>query len=121
MGVVEKNNSGKFRTIMNLSHPKGIAVNEFISKDDYSLTYVTVDSAIERILDLGKGCLLTKIEVEKAFRAVPVHPFHGIYWVFHGRIAFISTQCCPWVVVLLRLFLMLLLMLQSLSANTIIR
>ena len=33
IGVVEKKNSGKFRTIMNLSFPEGQSVNDGIDKD----------------------------------------------------------------------------------------
>jgi len=90
IGVVEKKNSGKFRTIMNLSHPKGVAVNEYISKEDYSLTYVTVDTAIEKILALGRGCLLTKVDVEKAFRVIPVHPsqWHLLGFSWNGGFYF---------------------------------
>ena len=74
IGVIPKKAPNSFRFIMNLSSPSGASVNDFISKDDYSLEYVSVDSAIERILTLGKGCELVKIDVEKAFRIIPVHP-----------------------------------------------
>ena len=74
IGVVEKKEPGKFRTIMNLSFPSGLSVNDGIQKDKFSLSYVTVDNAIDIILSLGPGCLLTKIDIQKAFRQVPVHP-----------------------------------------------
>ena len=74
IGVVEKKEAGKFRMIMDLSSPKGSSVNDGISKEDFSLTYVSVDDAIERMLLLGKGCLLCKVDVQEAFRIVPVHP-----------------------------------------------
>ena len=74
IGVVPKKTAGKFRVIMNLSKPKGSSVNDCINKEDFSLSYVTVDQAIDKILSLGKGCLLTKVDVETAFRIVPVKP-----------------------------------------------
>ena len=38
------------------------------------MKYITVDDAIERILDMGPGCQLAKLDVEHAYRNVPVHP-----------------------------------------------
>ena len=64
IGVVPKKTPGKFRSILNLSYPKGNSVNDFIQKDDFSLTYVTVDKAIQYILELGSGCFLSKIDIQ---------------------------------------------------------
>ena len=84
IGIVPKKASGKFRTIVKLSAPKGISVNDFISKEDFSLSYVTIDKAIDFILELGKGCFLSKVDIVDAFRILPVSPeqWHllGISW-----------------------------------------
>ena len=84
VGIVPKKAPGKFRTISNLSFPTGSSVNDFISKEDYSLSYVTVDSAIDYILSLGPGCYLSKVDIESAFRIIPVHKsdwsLQGISW-----------------------------------------
>ena len=74
-GVIPKNHQpNKWRLIVDLSHPTGRSVNDGIPKDLCSLTYITVDSAIEQIMELGKGTLLAKIDIKSAFRLLPVHP-----------------------------------------------
>ena len=84
MGIVPKKTPGKFRTILDLSSPRGYSVNEFISKEDFSLSYVSVDKAIDMIMSLGRGCYLSKIDIMDAFRILPVLPsqWHllGMYW-----------------------------------------
>ena len=44
-----------------LIYPHGDAINDFIDKEELSLRYVTVDRAVEYILELGKGCYLNPI------------------------------------------------------------
>ncbi|XP_066911437.1 uncharacterized protein [Clytia hemisphaerica] len=69
---------------MDLSYPDGSSINDYIDKNEYSLKYVTVDRAIEFIQDLGKGCFLSKVDIEGAFRIVPVSPdnfrYLGVFW-----------------------------------------
>lgn len=87
IGIVPKKTPGKYRTIMNLSAPTGASVNDFIEKDDYSLSYVTIDKAVDYIIDLGTGCMLNKVDIADAFRILPVTPsqWHllGIHWDGH--------------------------------------
>ena len=59
---------------MDLSFPKGNSVNDGISKPLCSMSYITVDNAIEEICKSGPGCLLVKIDIKHAFRLLPVHP-----------------------------------------------
>ena len=74
-GVIPKNHqSNKWRLIVDLSHPTGHSVNDGIPKDLCSLTYISVDSAIEQIMALGRGTLLAKIDIKSAFRLLPVRP-----------------------------------------------
>ena len=49
IGLVPKKKSKKFRTIFHLSFPKSgsTSVNASISKDDFSLQYVTIDTDIK--------------------------------------------------------------------------
>ena len=72
--LVLKKTPGKWRSILHLSYPPGGSVNDYINKDDYSLQYVTIDCVISHIKQLGQGCYLSKLDVEAAFRIVPVHP-----------------------------------------------
>ena len=59
---------------MNLSHPRGYSVNDAIPKELCSISYVTIDDAIQKIVKLGPNTLLAKIDVKSAFRLMPVHP-----------------------------------------------
>jgi len=73
-GVIPKGRSGKWRLIVDLSHPRGHSINDGISKPLCSLKYVTIDAAIKGIIQLGPGTLLAKIDIKSAFRLLPVHP-----------------------------------------------
>ena len=52
-GVIPKGHTGKWRLIVDLSHPKDHSVNDGISKPLCSLKYVTIDDAIKEIIRLG--------------------------------------------------------------------
>eukprot|EP00731_Ephydatia_muelleri_P026363 Em0018g463a len=74
-GVVPKSSQpGKWRLIVDLSAPENHSVNDGISPESCSLTYTTVECAAELIMKRGRGALLAKIDIESAYRNVPVHP-----------------------------------------------
>ena len=74
-GVIPKNHQpNKWRLIVDLSHPIEGSVNVGIPKTLCSLKYITVDSAIEHIKQIGQGTLLAKVDIKSAFRLLPVHP-----------------------------------------------
>ena len=74
-GVIPKaHQPNKWRLIVNLSHPAGRSVNDAIPKHLCSMSYISVDDAIEKIITLGPGALLAKIDVQSAIRLIPVHP-----------------------------------------------
>ena len=61
-GVIPKHHQpNKWRLIVDLSHPSGHSINDGISKGLCSLTYITIDTAIERIRKLGRGTMLAKL------------------------------------------------------------
>lgn len=72
LGIVPKKETGKFRLIHHLSHPKGASVNDGISKEDASVSYVSFDRAVMLVRQAGAGALMAKSE--SAFRLLPVHP-----------------------------------------------
>ena len=83
IGVVPKKN-GKWRMIHHPSAPRGGSINDFIPRDDYSLRYSTMDDAISSLLKLGVGALMGKIDLQSAFRMVPVRREDwGIHWQHH--------------------------------------
>ena len=74
-GVIPKSSQlGKWRLIVNLSAPNEFSVNDCIDSNLTSLSYISVDDIIEQVLVLGKGTQLAKMDIESAFRTVPVHP-----------------------------------------------
>ena len=48
-------------------------MNAGIYRELCSLSYPTVDDAVEKVLKLGSGALLAKVDIEHAYRNVPVH------------------------------------------------
>ncbi len=74
-GVIPKpHQPGKWRLIVDLSHPRGSSVNDGIEPELCSLKYTSVDKAVQMILEMGAGTKLAKFDVEGAYRTVPVHP-----------------------------------------------
>ena len=74
-GVIPKNHQpNKWRLIIDLSHPASRSVNDGIPKNLCSLTYITIDSAIQCFQQLRQGTLLAKVDVKSAFRLLPVYP-----------------------------------------------
>ena len=59
-----------------MSFPKSgtTSVNSSISKEDYSLQYITIDNAIQGILSLGQGCYLANTDIDSALRLFPLRP-----------------------------------------------
>ena len=74
-GVVPKgHNTGKWRLITDLSYPPGHNVNDGIDPELCSLHYTSVDDMATVAAELGQGALMTKVDIEAAYRLVPVHP-----------------------------------------------
>ena len=84
IGLVPKPHSDKFRMIVDLSAPRGHGVNDGIGEESCSLRYASVDQAVSLILRLGQGTKLVKVDLQDAYRIVPVHPqdhpLLGICW-----------------------------------------
>ena len=69
---------------MHLSAPQGLSINDGISKDEFSLHYITVDGAVRLMHKHGKGARLAKVDRQNAFCLCPVSPADwpllGIHW-----------------------------------------
>ena len=59
---------------MDLSSPPGRSVNDGISKELCSFHYTSVDEAAKKMVLLGKGALLAKMDIKQAYCNVPVAP-----------------------------------------------
>ena len=97
-GVIPKPHApGKWRLIVDLSHPAGRSVNDGIRSSLTSLSYVSVDNLAEVVLALGKGAQTAKLDIKSAFRVVPVFPedrlLLGLKW--EGRVFVDSPSIWP--------------------------
>ncbi len=74
-GVIPKPHQPvKYRLILDLSRPKGSSVNDGIEPEVCSLSYASVDQAVRIIMLKGKQTQMAKIDIESAYRLIPVHP-----------------------------------------------
>jgi hypothetical protein len=84
IGLVKKNEPGKFRLIHDLSSPLGISVNDAIPWEYRTVTYENFDKAVAYITAYRQGVTLSKIDIEGAFRIVPIFPgdrhILGLQW-----------------------------------------
>ena len=84
-GVIPKGHTpGTWRLITDLSSPRGQSVNDGIAPRLCSLRYVTVDEIAAVAAALGRGTLIAKLDIQSAYRIVPVHPddrqLLGVRW-----------------------------------------
>ena len=74
IGVVPKKQPGSFRIIHHLSHPREASVNAGIPDSNAVVHYASTDDAIQCIKSMGRDCWLVKMDVQSAFKIIPVHP-----------------------------------------------
>ena len=69
---------------MDPSSPHGSSINDYISKEEFSLHYATFDQALSLVARYGKDALMAKLGIKHAFRLCPVHledrELLGIHW-----------------------------------------
>lgn len=104
IGIAVGKYSGKKRLIVDLSAPHENqthpSLNELIDKEEFSLSYVTIDKAINVIKKLGKGALMCKVDIKDAFKLIPIKealwPYYGVKWdskyYFYTRLVFGSRS-----------------------------
>ena len=85
IGLVPKaHQPGRWRMIVDLSFPRNHSVNTGISEELSSITYAKVDDVVATIQHLGQGTHLVKLDLQNAYRIVPIHPHDhhmlGIAW-----------------------------------------
>lgn len=104
LGVAIGKYSGKKRLIMDLSAPHDNenhpSLNQLVDKEEFSLSYVTIDSAIKVIKNKGKGSWMCKVDIKDAFKIIPIKeslwPYYGVKWnneyYFFTRLVFGSRS-----------------------------
>ena len=85
LGVVFKKGKSKPRVIHHLSWPRthsSSSVNASIT--DFPVKLDAFDRALKIVRSLGSGCLMSKIDIESAYRCIPVRPADwpllGLQW-----------------------------------------
>lgn len=94
INLTPKKTPGKFRLIHNLSYPYGgVSVNSFIPDEQAAVSYASFDTAIALIQQVGQGAILTKTDIQHAYKIIPVRPVDvlalGIHW--DGQLYFDCT------------------------------
>ena len=74
IGLVEKKSSNDFRLIFDLSYPKSFSVNDGISSELSKVQYTSFDKAISMTQKMGRHSLLAKLDIQSAFRLLPICP-----------------------------------------------
>ena len=74
LGLVPKKEMGAYRLIHDLSFPHGSSVNDGIDRLHATVQYETLDKVIQLVKQCGRGALVSKCDIEEAFRQIPVHP-----------------------------------------------
>ena len=75
IGLIPKlHRPGKWRLIVDLSAPHGNSVNDAISPELSRMHYASVLDAAAIVRSLGPGSLMAKIDLQNAYRVLPVHP-----------------------------------------------
>ena len=70
--VIKKDRS--CRLVMDLSQPQGSSINEYISKEEFSVKHTHFDEATALVRTAGRSSLLSKVDIRHAFRLLPLRP-----------------------------------------------
>ncbi|XP_075047689.1 uncharacterized protein LOC142107921 [Mixophyes fleayi] len=95
VGVVPKKEVGKFRLIQHLSRPQGTSVNDAIAESECSVGYQSFEDALALVQGCGAGALLAKLDIEFAFRLLPLHPSSFRYMGFRLSDGYYVDKCLP--------------------------
>ena len=97
--TVPKCGASKRRVVMDLSVPPHASVNIGIPDSSYlnepnKLRLPGIDRLIKFILQLGQGCLLYKLDLQHAYRLIPIDPkdYHLLGFHFNNLLYF-DTRC----------------------------
>ena len=93
--TVPKKDSDTCRVVMDLSFPHSRSVNDGIPRDSYlsdsfHLHLLGVDALVTFVQTFGPGCLLFKIDLQHAYRWLPIDPrdYHFMRYQFYELLFF---------------------------------
>ena len=82
IGLVPKKIDGAqtgWRTIFDLSCPEFFSINDGILKQYGTISYESLETAIQLIAQVGKGAVMMKRDLKSAFHHIPISPHD--YWL----------------------------------------
>ena len=91
LGVVPKRTPNTYRLIHDLSFPKGgISVNSTIPPTHSFVQLETFDHVAALVINCGRNALISKADIEDAFRIIPISPldYHKLGFTFKGQYYF---------------------------------
>jgi hypothetical protein len=100
--LMEKPNNSGWRFLFDLSYPEDLSVNAGIPREAAAVSYVKVSDICNKILAIGRGALLSKFDISRAYRHVPVCPadrrllglmWKGLYYI-DLTLPFGGRPCC---------------------------
>jgi len=92
--IPKKSNPNKWRLILDLSCPQGMSINDGISRELSSLSYVSIDDIASQILSYGQGSIIAKMDVKEATGTSRFTPWTLCYWECNGQGRFMLTKPC---------------------------
>ena len=60
--------------IHDLSYPKGNSINSFIPDEFCKVQYENLYNVVELVQKFGQGSFIAKVDIEEAFRIIPIRP-----------------------------------------------
>ena len=95
LGVVPKKVPGEFRVIHHLSYPQGASINDAIPREFSSVTYSSIQDAITMTKSSSATVYMAKLDVESAFRILPIAPTDRPLLGFRWRGLFYMDAVLP--------------------------
>lgn len=95
IGVVPKKMPGKYCLIQHLSFPHGGSVNDGIPDLVCRVRYQLFDEALGLVRSFGPGALMAKLDIESAFRLLPLHMESFRFMGFRVDAMFYVDRCLP--------------------------
>ena len=72
--ILKKHKPGKWRLIVDLSFPAGASINDGISAEWSSVSYVSIYHLSSLVNSTGRGAFLVKADIKEAYSMLPIHP-----------------------------------------------
>lgn len=94
IGVVPKKD-GDYRFIHHLSFPEGSSINDQIDEEWATVSYATIEDAINLVVSTCSHAFMAKTDVKHAFRTVPLHPSVRNLFLFHWENNFYVNLSFP--------------------------